>query len=287
MINLTAGITDIINNPASRGIGSTVSQTAQKKVTDVTGTAVQPVSSTTIKNGIDNLRAILMGQDKNASSVTDIADAFLKKSVDKLLDGQVKNGKLSLSDKNLDTAFATASATYKNLFDNGKTIMDLRNDTVKNLDKVMQQAINNKLNTWQLGGQDWQRQILAKSKLAETLQKAISVETQKCVTAIFNEDTLKQFNSSLTDNLKRITKNVQGTLQTSFKSVLDTKSKVRQAIANKIQAFTEAKAKVMQQISSVIATYKEKIASVISDLTSKMASSAQSLIASVAGGLKL
>ena len=287
MTTFTTGIHDILNNPADHGIGHAVQNTVSQKITDISGTAKQSVPVTTVQNSIDNLRDILIGQDKNVSSIADIADAFLMKSVDQMLDGQAKNGKLSLTAKNIDSTFSTVSATYKNLFDNGKTIMDLRNDTMKNLDKVMKQAINTKLSTWQLNGQGWQQQILAKSKLAETLRKAISIETQKCVTAIFSEKTLSQFNTALADNLKRISKNVSSTLQTSFKSVLNVKTQIQKSIANKIQAFTAAKAKVMQQISTIVADYKQKIANVISDITSKIASSAQSLITSVAGGFAL
>lgn len=303
---------DIIHNPENHGFGAGIQQTTASapeparakntvgavlkttvdKVTakagqQVTDRVAQPTqnASQDVRTGIDELKDVLLGKDGKASSITAIADEFLTKSVDRMLEDQLKKGTISLDPNKLDSTFAGISSVYKKLYDTDKDMLALREDTIKNISSTMNREINNKLTGWLGTGQDWRRQLLSNTKLTGVLQKVVSAETAKCVSAILNNNTLSVFSKSLSESMKRLTANTSSMLQKQLKHVMDVKVKIKEMVTTQIKAFTEAKAKIQEKFTNLISSYKEKIASAISDFTSKLAGSAQSLIASAAGGL--
>ena len=327
MINIGAGVADIINDPMSHGIGAgiqgnTIKQVTKtwKKTTPVvqgkplkvntlqsvlsnaakqtvkqTGTAVTETISQktkTVQNNINedmvgDLFRSLVGGNRKANTLSGLVDMTMKKSVDEMLQDQIKKGKLSLKTSQLGTTYATARAYYKKLYDGDKIMMDLRNKTEKNISNTINKALNDKLASWQNKLPSWQKRLLANTKLASSLRKYINVQTEKCIQGIFGDSVIKSWNSKLISNLNTIKDKIKNQIQVSFKGGIEYYKKLRQAIADKIKVYQEMKTRFEKHISSIINDYKSKISAAVKQFTEHLVSSVGSSLKSLASGVKL
>ena len=329
MIDIGAGVADIINNPANRGIGAGINQNiksvkqvtrswkkqtsivqekpyqqntiksvlnnAVKNTVKATGTAVSETVNTAIKNTAGAIKEDTLGEmmrtlitgNRQANTIASLAEMTMKKSIDELLQDQIKKGKLSLQTSQLGKTYATAKAYYKKLYDADKMMMDLRNNTEKNITSIINKGINDKLAAWQKGLPKWQRNILANSKLASSLQTYIKNATANCIKGIFGDSVIKNWNTKLLDNLKRLKTSIQDQFNKTFKGGIEYYQKLKQAIADKIKLYQEMKTRFEKHITSVINDYKKKISDAIQSFTKKLVSSIGDSIKSLASGIKL
>lgn len=327
MINIGAGVADIVNSSMGQGIGSAIKQNSIKQVTktwkketpiiqgrpykkntlqsvlsNAASSAVKQVGTTvtetvqkqgkTIQRSVTEdtvgeLFKTLIGGNRQANTLSGLVDMTMKKSVDEMLTEQIKKGKLSLQTSKLGKTYATAIAYYKKLYDGDKIMMDLRNKTEKNISKVINQSLNDKLSSWQNKLPNWQKHLLANSKLTSSLQKYISDQTAKCIQGIFGDSVIKNWNSKLIGNLERIKKSIKDQIQVTFKGGIEYYQKLRQAIADKIKVYQEMKTRFEQHITSVINDYKKKIFGAIQSFTNKLVESIGASVKSLVSGIKL
>lgn len=327
MINIGAGVADIVNSSMGQGIGSAIKQNSIKQVTKTwkketpiiqgrpykkntlqsvlsnaassavkqVGTAVtetiqkqgKSIQGSVTEDTVGELFKTLIGGNRQANTLSGLVDMTMKKSVDEMLTEQIKKGKLSLQTSKLGKTYATAIAYYKKLYDGDKIMMDLRNKTEKNISKVINQSLNDKLSSWQNKLSSWQKHLLANSKLTSSLQKYISDQTAKCIQGIFGDSVIKNWNSKLIGNLERIKKSIKDQIQVTFKGGIEYYQKLRQAIADKIKIYQEMKTRFEQHITSVINDYKKKIFGAIQSFTNKLVESIGASVKSLVSGIKL
>ncbi len=320
MINIGAAasdiISDVINNPMNRGIGaglpnnnSTVSKNVQQSKNTIKA-VTKPVAkgnTATVKRSpvkdtvnrqnntaqsvsnddIGNLLKELIGANKQGTTLNNLVDATLKKSVDEMLEQEIKKGRISLQTSKLGTTYATAKAYYKKLYDGDKIMIDLRNKTEKNISNTINHAINKRLSSWQNGMPKWQKTLLANSKLASSLRKYVNTITQNCIQGIFGDSVLNSWNSAILRNIKKVKDAIKTQFNTTFKGGIEYMQKLKKAIADKIKLYQEMKARYEKHIASIINDYKEKITNAIKQFTDHLASAIGGSIKSMVAGIKL
>lgn len=338
MVNIGAGVADIINDPMSRGIGSSISsnvtqmksikqvqktwkktpavitgkmttqkntvksvlsnnqsKTAAQKNLNALGNVVidtvnntgKSVQNAVNENTIGELTRQLLGKDTKGITLTSLVDMTMKKSIDSMLQDEIKKGKLSLQTSKLGTTYATARAYYKKLYDGDIIMTDLRNKAEKNISNAINKSINDKLFSWQNKLPSWSKNILAASKLTSSLQKFVRLETKNCIEAIFGDSVIKNWNSTLVKNLNKIKGTIQDQFQKTFKGGIEYYKKLRQAIADKIKVYQEMKQRFEKHIASVINDFKQKIVGAIQDFTKELVSSIGDSVKTAVAGIKL
>ena len=264
-----------------------ITVTAGTIVTDIVKTTDQAATTTVNETTIGDLTRILITGGKNESSIADLANMMMKKSVDQILNEEIKKGKIKLQTSELGTTYATAKAYYKKLYDGDKILTDLRNKTEKNISKSINQKFNDTLKNWQDKLPEWQKNILIRSKLASSLQNYVSTLTKNCINNIFGDSVIKNWNDALVKNLNKIKDTLKTKFNETFKGGIEYYKKLRKAIADKIKLYTEMKQKFEQHITSIINEYKNKIAKAVSEFTTKLVNSITSSIKTAIGSIKL
>lgn len=315
-MDFTAGIKDIILNPDKHGIGAGIKQNDKdgKKATDtiVKQEAIKEKAEEIKKNVetmakeqvsayrkaatdvVQSQSDALLSQinifsvessvkqifGNNNKYVNSLVDDVLGKTVDQMIQEQIKKGKLSLQTSKLGTTYATARAYYKKLYDGSIIMTQLRNKTEENISKSITQRINDKVARWQNGLPTWQKQILAQSKLMSSLTAMVNQETKKCIESIFSDSVIKNTNEALINNLKKTKKWVNDQLVKSIGPQIEYFKKLRSAIQDKIKLYTELKDKFQKRIMTMINQFKEKLTTMLKDFTTK-------LVDSIKGSIKL
>ena len=308
VINFAQEVGKIITDPASRGIGAGVNQKQQTKATDTTskdkqalsntsfalftvnggfgsafnkGLNNKPVTATTPSSGTmrrsiesplpaERLANEIFGNKKNY--VSTLVDEMLDATVNKKIRDEIKKGKLSLKTSKLATTYATAVAYYKKLYDGSIIMNQLRNKTEKNISKLINQSINDKVAAWQKKLPNWQRTLLSKSKLMSSLTNNVNEEVRRAIGSIFTDKMISGINDSIINNLKKINTNISTTITTKFKDEIEKDIKLRSAVQEKITQFMELKRQYETKIYNAIQAFKNKIAEVISNFTKKLVS---------------
>ena len=307
MIDFTAAAKDIIMNPDKHGIGAGIQQDDKKKTTDTakkknavketakkigknTENAVKEEISAYKKAAADTVQqtsnAVLSQINvfsvnssikemfgNNTSYTNSLVDDVLKKSVDKMIQDEIKKGRLSLQTSKLGSTYATARAYYKKLYDGSFKMTQLRNKTAENISKSISQRINDKVARWQNGLPTWQKRVLANSKLMSSLTSIVKQETRNCIEAIFSDSVIKNVNDALIKNLKKTKNWINEQIKKNFSSQIAYLKKLRSAIQDKIKLYTEMKKKFEKRIATMLNQFKEKLASALKDFTSKMVDS--------------
>lgn len=264
----------------------TTASTVGTVVTDYIKATSQVTTTAVNETTIGDLTRALIG-GKTGSSVADFADLMMKRSVDQILNDEIKKGKIKLKTSELGTTYATAKAYYKKLYDGDKILMDLRNKTEKNISKSINQKFNNTLKNWQDKLPEWQKNILIRSKLASSLQNYVSSLTTNCINAVFGDSVIKNWNDTLVKNLNKIKDTLKTQFNKTFKGGIEYYKKLRQAIADKIKLYTEMKQKFEKHITSIINEYKNRITKAVSEFTTKLVNSITSSIKTAIGSIKL
>ena len=295
----TVSINDILkgtissSNTSKNTIQSIISSskdTVSKSIKTGTTTTIDNAlkkSTTNIEKSLGELTKELLTDKGGSVSINGILNSVMKKSVDQIINDEIKKGKLSFQTSQLGTTIAKVRSYYKKLFDGDVIMLNLRNKAEKNIAKTLTQALNDKLSSWQNGLQDWQKRLLANSKLASTLTNFIKVQTNNCIKAIFGDNLIKGINNTLLKNLTNIKDAIKTQFNTTFKGAIEYATKLRKAIADKIEAFKEMKKKFEQHISSIVNEYKKKIAEAIQNFTQKLVSTITSSIKVSLGSIKL
>ena len=211
---------------------------------------------------------------------------MMGKTIDKMIEEQIDKGKLSLQTSKLGTTYATAYAYYKKLYDGSIIMTELRNKTEKNIAKTINQRINDKVASWQKGLPNWQKKLLANSKLMSSLTAAVNVETKKYIEAIFSDKTIKGINDAVIGNLKKIKNTINETIQVNFKDQIAYVKKLRTAIQEKIVFYQKLKKEYEQKIQKTLDEFKKQLTNVISKFTEKLVSTLTSAIKINVGSIK-
>lgn len=308
VINLAQEVGKIITDPASRGIGAGVNQKQQTKATDTAskdkqalsntsfalftvgggfggafgqGVNDQSVTATTPSSGTmqrsiesplpaERLASEIFGNKKNY--VSTLVDEMLDATVNKKIRDEIKKGKLSLKTSKLATTYATAVAYYKKLYDGSIIMNQLRNKTEKNISKLINQSINDKVAAWQKKLPNWQRMLLSKSKLMSSLTNSVNEEVRRAIGSIVTDKMISGINDNIISSLKKINTNISTTITTKFKNEIEKAIKLRSAVQEKIVQFMELKRQYETKIYNAIQAFKNKIAEVISNFTKKLVS---------------
>ncbi len=194
MVDLAAGVFDIINDPMSHGIGAGIGQekvvtktqptkitvpkkqTTTKKntvqaVTKNTGTTKVPADIQDILNSsapAQRLDQAIFGSN-NGNYISTLVNEMLDATISKKLQAEIKAGKLSLKTSQLGKTYAIAVSYYKKLYDGSLIMTQLRNKTEKKISDLINKRINDKIFSWQKNLGDFGKILLSKSKLASSL----------------------------------------------------------------------------------------------------------------------
>ena len=285
--NTIKAVSGQTKNSTIQQIGNAIKETGTVIVKDTINRQKQNVQRAATSNDIGSLLVTLIGANRQGATLSGIVDMTMKKSVDEMLQQQIKKGQISLQTSKLGKTYATAKAYYKKLYDGDKMMMDLRNKTEKNISNTINQAINKRLASWQNGMPQWQKLLLANSKLASSLRQYVNNVTQNCVRGIFSDSVLNSWNNAILNNVKKIKDAIKIQFQTTFKGGIEYVQKLKQAIADKIKLYQEMKARYEKHIASIINDYKEKITNAIKQFTDHLASTIGGSIKSMVAGIKL
>ena len=324
MIDLTAGIMNIINDPMSRGIGAgiqqnkttttkaTTTQTTAAKNTvqsvlssgnastdakttaqKVTGT-VQSTNNTSLNDIYDTLTSGVPVQrisqqifGNQTNYVTNLVNEMLDATVGRKLKDEIKKGKLSLQTSKIGETYATAVAYYKKLYDGSFIMTELRNKTEKNISDLINKRINDKLFSWQNGSSEWTKLLLSKSKLASSLRNAVNTEVHNAIGSLVSDKIISDINDSLLKNLKSISGNIGTTLNTQFKGQIENVVKLKSVVQEKIAEFTKLKETYEKKIADTIKSLTTKIGEAIQQFTQKLVDTIGGSVKNLVSGLKL
>lgn len=316
-IDFTAGIAGIINDPASRGIGAAIQQnkktvksntiqttapknTVKSVLTDAKKTAQQITSSTSqtktantdivydaLTSGVPMQRINQQIFGNQSNYVTTLVNEMLDATVGRKLKDEIKKGKLSLQTSDVGKTYATAVAYYKKLYDGSLIMTQLRNKTEKNISDLINKRINDKLFSWQKNAPEWQRLLLAKSKLASSLRNTVNREIHTAITGLVSDKMISGINDALLNNLKKISGNIGTAINTQFKTQIESVVKLKSIVQEKIVAFTKLKQEYEKKISDAIKSLTNKISGAIQQFTQKLVDSLAGSVKSLVSGIKL
>jgi len=247
-------------------------------------------SSATMQRSIESplpaerLSKDIFGNDKNYIST--LVNEMLDATVNKKIRDEIRKGTLSVKTSQLGKTYATAVAYYKKLYDGSIIMTELRNKTEKNISKLINQRLNDKVKAWQDKLPKWQKMLLAKSKLMSSLTNNVNEEVRKYIRTIMSDSAIKTINDSVIGNLKKIRDSINTTFTTQFKKQIESVVKLRNAIQEKIKVFMEVKRQYEQKIMDAINKFKEQIANVIQDFTQQLVSSLVNTIKIDTGAIK-
>ena len=269
-------------------LGKAIEETLKdstKKTTDIIKKKSEQITSNINTATADGLAKEIFGIKKD-TFVGNLVDDMMGKTIDKMIEEQIDKGKLSLQTSKLGTTYATAYAYYKKLYDGSIIMTELRNKTEKNIAKTINQRINDKVASWQKGLPNWQKKLLANSKLMSSLTAAVNVETKKYIEAIFSDKTIKGINDAVIGNLKKIKNTINETIQVNFKDQIAYVKKLRTAIQEKIVFYQKLKKEYEQKIQKTLDEFKKQLTNVISKFTEKLVSTLTSAIKINVGSIK-
>ena len=312
MIDFTAGVLDIIQDPMSRGIGAGIKQ--EKSVTKTQPTKTTAPAKEKIQTKKNTVQAVvknskttevpadiqdilnssapaqrldqaIFGNDKNY--VSKLVNEMLDATVSKKLQDEIKAGKLSLKTSELGKTYATAVSYYKKLYDGSLIMTELRNKTEKKISDLINKRINNKIFSWQKNLGDFGKILLSKSKLASSLRATINKEVHTAITSLVSDKMISGINDALLGNLKKISDTIKTTINTQFKSQIENFVKLRSVVQEKIVAFMELKKEYEKKIADAIKSLTSKIGEAVKQFTKKMVDSLSNSVKSLVSGKKL
>ncbi len=266
--------------------GTTVNKTVKTGVTDTLNQTIK-ASTANVEKSLGELTRELLTDKGGSVSINGVLNSVMKKTVDQIINDEIKKGSLSFQTSQLGTTIAKVRSYYKKLYDGDVIMLNLRNNAEKNITKAITQSLNDKLASWQKGLPNWQKRLLANSKLASSLQSFLKVQTQNCIKSIFGDSLISGINNKLLKNLTNIKDAIKTQFNTTFKGAIEYAAKLQKATAEKIVQFQEMKKKFEQHISSIINEYKKKISEAIQNFTNKLVSTITSSIKVSLSGVKL
>ena len=285
-MSFAINIEDIVD-PARRGIGASVNQNTAIKATDTTKSSAK---TNNLKRAVtsplpaERLSEEIFGSD-NKNYISTLVNEMLDATVNKKLRDEIKNGRLSLQRSGIYKTYSTAVAYYKKLYDGSFIMTELRNKTEKNISKLINQRINDKIFGWQKRLPEWQRMLLAKSKLMSTLTQTICKEVHGAISSIFTDKMISGINDVLIGNLKSIKNSIGNTINTQLKSQIEAAIKLRSAVQDKIVAFVKMKQEYEQKIANAISAFTKKISEALAAFTQKLVGTLTDSIKNLASGL--
>ena len=202
--------------------------------------------------------------------VSTLVDEMLDATVFKQAKESIRKGQLSLATSKLGTTYATVVAYYKKLYDGSFIMNQLRNKTEKNISKLINQRINDKIFNWEKNLPGWTRILIGKSKIASQLTKSVNLEIKNMIGGIFTDKLISNINDGIIGNLKKIKNTLNETITTKFKDQIANAVKLRSAITEKIKQFWELKKQYEQKIFKAIKSFKKKIVEAITTFTKKL-----------------
>lgn len=234
----------------------------------------------------ENLSKQIFGDKDNY--VSTLVDEMLDATVFKEAKEQIRKGQLSLETSKLGTTYATVVAYYKKLYDGSLIMNQLRNKTEKNISKLINQKINDKIFNWEKNLPGWTRILIGKSKIASQLTKAVNTEIKNAIGGIFTDKLISNINDGIIGNLKKIKSTISDTINTKLKDQIANVVKLRSVVTEKIKQFWELKKQYEQKISKAIESFKQKITEAITNFTKKLVSSltdsVKSLVSNIGTG---
>lgn len=269
-----------------KNTGTAVNKTVKTGVTDTINQTIK-ASTANVEKSLGELTRELLTDKGGSVSINGVLNSVMKKTVDQIINDEIKKGSLSFQTSKLGTTIAKVRSYYKKLYDGDVIMLNLRNKAEKNITKAITQSLNDKLASWQKGLPNWQKRLLANSKLASSLQSFLKIQTQNCIKSIFGDSLISGINNKLLKNLTNIKDAIKTQFNTTFKGAIEYAAKLQKAIAEKIVQFQEMKKKFEQHISSIINEYKKKISEAIQNFTNKLVSTITSSIKVSLSGVKL
>ena len=268
-------------------------------INDNTSTSSTPTSAAAKKASQGNLeRAVksALPAENLSKQIFGDKDNYVSTLVDEMLDAivfkeakeQIRKGQLSLETSKLGTTYATVVAYYKKLYDGSLIMNQLRNKTEKNISKLINQRINDKIFNWEKNLPGWTRILIGKSKIASQLTKAVNTEIKNAIGGIFTDKLISNINDGIIGNLKKIKSTISDTINTKLKDQIASVVKLRSVVTEKIKQFWELKKQYEQKIFKAIESFKQKITEAIANFTKKLVSSltdsVKSLVSNIGTG---
>lgn len=322
-IDLAAGIKDMLENPHKTGIGASINnvqpkvyndsksiiiksndsaqKTSNNKSGNLTNTATNNTNKTKTTSTTKETKTVSSSPSKDLSIsalskqifgdksiyIKTIADDMMQKTINDMIKEQIRKGTISVQTSKIGKAYSTAYAYYKKLYDGSIIMKELRNKTEKNIAKTINKSLNDKIAKWQNGLPNWQKKILANSKIMSTLTTFVNNETQKVMQSLFSDTFIKNVNDVVLKNLKKIKDSIQNTISTGFKKQIEQLKELRSKIQERIKVFMEMKEKYEKKIMDTLNQYKEKLAEAIKQFTDKLVNDLKGKINISVGEIKL
>ena len=131
------------------GFGGGINQSSN----DITQTKPTTASSGNLQRAVESSAPMqridqdIFGNKTNYVNI--LVDEMFDATISKKIRDEIRKGNLSLKTSGLGKTYATAVAYYKKLFDGSIIMTKLRNKTEKNISKLINQSINDKIASWQ------------------------------------------------------------------------------------------------------------------------------------------
>lgn len=285
MINFTTGVLDIINNPMSHGFGAGIQQNTTTIKAKQTIPQKNTIQSIIKENTVNTSSTTAI--DNETHSLDALVNEILNTSIEQKLRNDIKTGKLSLKQNKLDQTYATAVEYYKKIYDNSLSIAELRNKTEKKIAALINKRINNKINSFQNNISGVEKNILLKSKLAQSLRATAYKEIHTAIGSLVSNTMISSINNTLLQNLTNISSNINATINLRFKSNVESLIKLRSIVQEKIATFTQLKQQYEKKISDMVQSLTNKIGEAMQQFTQKLVNSLSGSVQSLNFGIKL
>ena len=268
---------------AQEQIAKQAKDTANKTVKETKEKVAETIKkqSESISQQVSNTDILAMTKQLFGNGYTgQLVDAVMEKSVENLLDEQLKKGKISLQVSKIGTTYATAEMYFKKIYDVDSTMLSLKNKAEQSISKSMNRSINDKIAAWQNGLPEWQRRLLAQSKICSSITNFVNIETKNCIDAVFSSAAISKYSSKMVGTIKDLQDRIESTIQTKYKKEFEYVQKLKKAVQDKLVYYQHVKAKYEKILKDAIDAFKKKIADALAKWT-------QALITSITSSIKI
>lgn len=233
-----------------------------------------------------------MTSQLNAVDLGFLVNDLLDKSIEDIVDEQVRKARNVYDDSSINFALSTAEAYYTKILNSQIIMTDMRDDYTKVLQKKATGLVNDKISDLQekMGGK-WAGKLLGKTKIASTIDNVINTEIANCVNAIINDKMIADVSADIINTVNKVYESSQKQLETQFKDEIAYYQKIEKAIQDKVELFEKEKQKYEQKMAEEVARLQNAINDQIKKIENAVISEISKVIkidaGSIVGGIGL